>query len=113
MENLVLDMARLRGEIETLRTSRRKMRKSLRGNVSEMMSDFANCRNEVAERGRACRLAFLGTVRETVAELKARTASFRGEFANVLSRSRDAWWLGSVPLSKTEDVKTRRAKSRH
>ena len=106
MENLVLDMARLRGEIETLRTSRRKMRKSLRGNVSEMMSDFANCRNEVAERGRACR-------REQVVELKARTASFRSEVANVLSRLRDAWWSGSVPLSKTEEVKTRRAKSRH
>ena len=73
MGKLLEDMTRLRGEIQTLRGSRRASREELAdGNrerekdVAEMCADFAGTQARKAERARAGRLAFLKKLKQTV-----------------------------------------------
>lgn len=73
MGRLLEDMTRLTGEIQTLRGSRRALRKDLAdGNrdrqmdVFEMCADFASTHARSAKRAQEGRLAFLKNLKRTV-----------------------------------------------
>lgn len=112
MGRMLEDMTRLAGEIQTLRGSRRALRKELvDGNherqmdVLEMCADFADTQTRMAERTKEERLAFLKNLKRTV-------GGQQEELRSDIAAARRAWaGHGQQPEMRAEHTAPRRARA--
>ena len=85
MGNLTNDMARLRGEIETLRSERGAQIRDRVSTVSTLLSDFAAAHTAMAKKSRKEGASYVTRIKKQVARMRKETAAD-------LARAHHAWF---------------------
>lgn len=99
MGHLTDDMARLRAEINALKSSRYAFRNDLsrsinqlKEEVASMQNDFRRSHADMAKKSRSERLAFVVSVGREVGELKRQVANHMKGVGDDIKGAHRAWW---------------------
>ena len=92
MNHLTNEITRLRHEINDSHRDRRNFIRDLKRGMNRMKKANRQARLAMAKNGKAERLEFVGSVKESVSNLKDTGSAMRQGFANDIAGARRAWF---------------------
>jgi len=100
-EELVDRVRNVRGQIsKKMSSQRRAFLNRLHADVAELMSGFSDALSRVASMAHSERACFMSDLKDSVSDLKAESAEFRGKVAEDILNARHAWSTGNRPDEK-------------